>query len=86
MLARQKNSEARAAGIVVRAQGRRRCKVLGRASRVPPFGFQKTDEFPNGVFIVPSSHLFSKQMMCRTLRVRGEAKLIVRSTTNSVTP
>jgi len=27
---------------------------LGRASRVPHFGFQKTDEFPNSVPIVPS--------------------------------
>jgi len=31
-----------------------RRESLGRASRVPHFGFQKTDEFPNGVSIVPS--------------------------------
>ena len=31
-----------------------RRESLGRASRVPHFGFQKTNEFPNGVFIVPS--------------------------------
>ena len=31
-----------------------RRESLGRASRVPHFGFQKTDEFPNGAFIVPS--------------------------------
>jgi hypothetical protein len=31
-----------------------RRESLGRASRVPHFGFQKTDKFPNGVSIVPS--------------------------------
>src|SRR3990167_2738622 len=38
-------------------------KSVGRASRVPPSGFFKTFKFYSGVFIVPSSHLFSKQMM-----------------------
>ena len=36
---------------------------MGRASRVPPFGFEKAVEFCFGVFIVPSSNLFSKQMI-----------------------
>ena len=31
-----------------------RRESLGRASRVPHVGFQKTNEFPNGVSIVPS--------------------------------
>src|SRR3989344_4984280 len=38
-------------------------KSVGRASRVPPSGFEKAVEFCFGVFIVPSSNLFSKQMM-----------------------
>src|SRR3989344_6020269 len=36
-------------------------KSVGRASRVPPSGFEKAVEFCFGVFIVPSSNLFSKQ-------------------------
>ena len=36
---------------------------MGRASRVPPFGFEKAVEFCFGVFIVPSSNLFPKQMI-----------------------
>src|SRR3989344_5046808 len=39
-------------------------KSVGRASRVPPSGFEKAVEFCFGVFIVPSSNLFSKQMIC----------------------
>ena len=35
----------------------------GRVSRVTPSGFEKAVEFRFGVFIVPSSNLFSKQMM-----------------------
>ena len=40
-------------------------KSVGRASRVPPFGFEKAVEFCIGVFIVPSSNLLSKQMIRR---------------------
>ena len=36
---------------------------MGRASRVPPSGFEKAVEFCFCVFIVPSSNLFSKQVM-----------------------
>ncbi|MBI3305780.1 hypothetical protein HYZ82_01445 [Candidatus Nomurabacteria bacterium] len=41
---------------------------MGRASRVPPSGFEKAVEFCSGVSIVPSSHLFSKQMMSHAPR------------------
>ena len=37
---------------------------MGRASRVPSFGFEKAVEFCIGVFIVPSSNLFPKSLMC----------------------
>src|SRR3989338_674825 len=36
-------------------------KSVGRASRVPPSGFEKAVKFCFGVFIVPNSHLFPKQ-------------------------
>src|SRR3989339_2037550 len=39
-------------------------KSVGRASRVPPFGFEKAAKFCSGVSIVPSSHLFPKSLMC----------------------
>ncbi|MHB8710449.1 MAG: hypothetical protein ACYC6X_02780 [Minisyncoccota bacterium] len=38
-----------------------RRESLGRASRVPQFGFKKAIEFVVGVFIVPSPNLFPKQ-------------------------
>src|SRR3989344_400845 len=37
--------------------GEIRRESLGRASRVPHFGFQKTDEFPNGAGIVPDENI-----------------------------
>ena len=37
----------------------------GRASRVPPSGFEKAVGFCIGVFIVPSSNLFPKQVIRR---------------------
>ena len=49
-------------------QGGNRRKPLGRASRVPHFCFFKTFKFDSGVFIVPSSHLFPKQMMSHAPR------------------
>ncbi|MFA5751042.1 MAG: hypothetical protein WC898_02010, partial [Candidatus Paceibacterota bacterium] len=39
-------------------------KSVGRASRVPPSGFEKAVGFCFGVFIVPSSNLFPKSVMC----------------------
>src|SRR3989344_1531586 len=40
-------------------------KSVGRASRVPPSGFEKAVKFCSGVFIVPSSNLFPKPMIRR---------------------
>ena len=42
---------------------------MGRASRVPPFGFEKAVKFCFGVSIVPSSHLFPKSLMCHARSV-----------------
>ena len=38
-------------------------KSVGRASRVPPSGFEKAVEFCIGVFIKPYQNLFSKQKL-----------------------
>ena len=48
---------------------------MGGALRRPLRRWFKTDEFYSGVFILPSSHLFSKSLMLRTRGARGGSEL-----------
>src|SRR3989344_2354830 len=50
-------------------------KSVGRASRVPPSGFEKAVQFCSGAFILPNPNLFPKSVMYCTRGARGVSKL-----------